>query len=498
MLSVLLASALAGQATTLANLDFSESLTGWEGEGFAVLSRPEKSATQTPLVWSHDSVTSTKKALLHRGFIVPEGTGVISFRAAAVRGPGPEGQDRLNVVLLAAGKKVIPKEIRTDRGWQETATLLPATNEAPYEYIWRVSDYAGKGVRIVLYDEDDRPGCYLSCSGFQLIRQDEFEDRDFTQFMTGLIRKHKLLPAVRYDTSHFMALSNADERFTEARLQNCELMYRLFYDHFRRKGFALREPGAKLMLALFDNPKGLEAYLGAKRPPGLTGLYHLGSNRFIMYDYGQNDSFLASKQDAEKAGQRIGVQMDRLGYLDRVQFRAAEIRGNANVATVMHEVAHQLSFNCGMLNVRGDLPMWLCEGMACYCEATSNGTWQGIGEPNPDRLLSLAEGLRTHQNLLSLKELVESDQWLLRDPKDEAAVLTGYAQSWALFRMLMEQRPQALQGYLSVTYARQTSDRRLADFEQAFGSLVGMQRTYQQYLERLVGQYSPVRSRSHP
>ena len=183
--------------------------------------------------------------------------------------------------------------------------------------------------------------------------------------------------------------------------------------------------------------------------------------------------------------------MQRLQYLDAVQLRAGELRANTNIATVMHEVAHQLSFNCGLLDRKGDLPMWLCEGLACYCESTSNSAWQGVGEPNPDRLSTLGEVIHGQGTLLDLKDLVESDRWL-RERRDERSVLLGYSQSWALFRLLMEQAPANLKDYLALIYGRQNHERRLADFEQCFGSLPSMQRRYQAYIEQLVQQYLPA------
>jgi hypothetical protein len=185
--------------------------------------------------------------------------------------------------------------------------------------------------------------------------------------------------------------------------------------------------------------------------------------------------------------------MNRLQYLDAVKLRAGELRANANIATVMHEVAHQLSFNCGLLSRKGDLPMWLCEGLACYCEATSNSAWQGPGESNPDRLASLAEAVQAHSTLLTVKELVESDRWL-RNQTDQRAILLGYGQSWALFHLLMERQPNDLKNYFALIYGRQTAERRLADFEQCFGSVAAMQRRYQEYVEQLV-QQAPARAR---
>src|SRR5262249_36134949 len=146
-------------------------------------------------------------------------------------------------------------------------------------------------------------------------------------------------------------------------------------------------------------------------------------------------------------------------------------------STAMHETAHQLSFNCGLLNRNGDMPVWLCEGLACYCEATDKGGWQGIGEPNPARLNTLASVLGHNGTLIPLRSLVVEDDWRQRTD----TVLLGYSQSWGLFRMLMQERPAALRNYLALIWPRRTPEHRLTDFGQVFGP--DLDRLEQRYQE---------------
>ena len=71
--------------------------------------------------------------------------------------------------------------------------------------------------------------------------------------------------------------------------------------------------------------------------------------------------------------------------------------------------------------------------------------------------------------------------------KDAASILPGYAQSWALFRMLMEERPAALRGYLELVRARRTPDHRLADFAECFGAdLDRLELRHEQYMKEQV------------
>src|SRR5262249_40892678 len=176
------------------------------------------------------------------------------------------------------------------------------------------------------------------CSGFQVIRRGEFEAKEFSRFMVRLEEQHRLPPLTRYDSKHFTALSNADEKFSEQRLQNCELLYALFCDHFRRKGFTLREPPARLMVAMFDSQRGFETYLGQKISPLVTGLYHRDSNRLVVYDYGQNDAYLATKKQLTEQVRQVESQMQRQRSLDNLSRVAADVRAGTSISTIMHEV----------------------------------------------------------------------------------------------------------------------------------------------------------------
>jgi hypothetical protein len=146
-----------------------------------------------------------------------------------------------------------------------------------------------------------------------------------------------------------------------------------------------------------------------------------------------------------------------------------------------------LSFNCGLLNRKGDVPAWVAEGLACYCEPADRGSWQGIGAPNPERLRVLARQVRGEAPAVPLAALVGSDAWL----KDGGLVLSGYAQSWALFRMLMQERSEAMRSYLTLIHPRRAPEHRLTDFREVFGSdLVLLERRHREYIRELVEQHA--------
>ncbi|HYT88867.1 MAG TPA: DUF1570 domain-containing protein [Gemmataceae bacterium] len=480
-------STLPGQKVALPNLDFREGTTvGWVGDGVYLSTANPDGANSTLGVCSSDSGNPSRKAMFRYVFDVPQGTGLIRFQAFAVLAKGCEANGRLDVLLLGKGNRPVPKLIRTTTGWAPTKGLLPRENGRASEYAWNLAAHGGERLQIAIVDQDERPGCYLFCSGFRVEHASDSEQREFARFMAALTSDHKLARPVRYESKHFTAWSNADDDFTVMRLRNCELLYDNFLTHFRRKGFAVREPATKLMVAIFDSQSGFEAYLGQKMPINLVGVYHPTTNRLVVYDIHQNRAVLDGKKKALDMSGKIPFDIDRVQYVQAVERHATDYCKDANLGTTIHEAAHQVSFNCGLLNRNGDVPMWLAEGLACYCEATDQGAWQGIGAPNPERIKPLTNQVRGKGHFLSLATLVGSDDWR----KEAGTMMLGYAQSWALFRLLMEERPQALRSYLTLIYSRRVPEYRLTDFRQIFGAdLSRLARRYQDYLHELVDRY---------
>jgi hypothetical protein len=486
--------ALLGQPATaslppLYNLDFSTAtLETWEGKGFYVTAVDPLGPGKDWGVCSSDGDTPGRKAMLRRVFTVPKGAGVIRFHAYAAHGVGCPPSDQLDVVLLAAGKRVIPKKVLKDDAWVSTAKLRGKYRGQPREYMWDITNYVGQQLQIVLIDQDERPGCHVFCGGFRHVSRDQYDYQEFAKFMLKLEYEHKLPPLQRFESKHFICLSNTEDEFTMMRLRNCELIYNLFLDHFYRRGFPVREPGYKMMVAAFDSQSGFEAHIGQRMPAGITGVYMKDSNRLVIYDINRNNFIVAKREHITNTSRHIFSDLDRMRYVETEGRKTRELANDVNISTTMHEVAHQLSFNCGLLNREGDVPLWLAEGLACYCESTRDGNWQGVGEPNPDRIDTLSQAMAGRFPLLKLETLIDSDLWM----RDAASAVAAYAESWALFRMLMEERPQEFRKYINRVYTRKSNGFRLADFQWAFGKdLQRFELRFQEYLRELVLAHPP-------
>jgi hypothetical protein len=91
--------------------------------------------------------------------------------------------------------------------------------------------------------------------------------------------------------------------------------------------------------------------------------------------------------------------------------------------------------------------------------------------------------VKAGQKLMPLRDLVTSDAWAGNEQTVPPTLLLGYAQSWALFKLFMEERPKALRAYLRAIEGRNTPKHRLTDFCEAFGSDFNvLEARYQQYV----------------
>jgi hypothetical protein len=439
-------------------------LTNWEGDGFVVRSGcfTSEEAERHP-------------ALLHRRFIIPGNAAVIEFRAASVRPDGLRPTGALDVVLEVAGGGLLPKMVLEGSKWVPTPSIFPGPERS---YLWQVHEHTHRPARITLVDRDSRPGCHLVCSPFTIVTRDELNARHFEADLRAVDASHGLYKCVRHDSDHFMVLSNSEQSFTQERIENCETLYTAFFEHFQARGFTLTEPTDKLMVAVLRTQRAFEAFLDLRLGPAVSGVYHTPTNRLVIYDYATNSSFLEARSEAEKTVKKAKSDRERQARATKLEGALSARRENVNVTTVMHEVAHQLAYNSGLLNREGDAPAWLVEGMAMYCEPCEGGKWKGIGATNPMRRTELASG---KGKVLTLRQLIRDDDWL-RKANYVQDISLGYSQSWALFRMLMEQRPQQLRDYLTLIYTRRTPDRRLTDFGEAFGSIEQLEARYADYL----------------
>jgi hypothetical protein len=308
-------------------------------------------------------------------------------------------------------------------------------------------------------------------------------ETEFIATMQGLVKKHKMAPIARFDSKRFIAISNAEDGFTRERLKLCEVFHDAFLRHFQSKGFAVHPPEERMMIAIFANNDNFDAYFG--RPmTGIAGVYHTPANRLVLYDYAQNRDIQKQRDKIMERGSTIGNSSARAKWEEAATRRIDDYSRDLNLSITMHECAHLVSFNCGLLKRNRDVPAWLAEGMATYCEATDQGDWTQLGSPNPLRIRDLA---KAKGSFISVAELVHDDRWV-----QGSRVLTGYSESWALYHMLMTERTKELRHYLALIAERRAPESRIADFQEAFGDIRKLQTRFDAYLRERIAESTPL------
>jgi hypothetical protein len=247
----------------------------------------------------------------------------------------------------------------------------------------------------------------------------------------------------RFATSkHYQAIGDATPLFIRTTLADCELIAQDYTDHYRSKGFEINQPARRLTLVVFLEERPFREFaqkFAKKVPPNAMGFYSLSENWLVLYDI---------RNDPAKEGGAA----------------------HHNVRTLAHEATHQLTFNTGLLNRRGDVPSAILEGLACYGEIRRLHGRTGPGEINSLRLDELAH-IQRRAKWIRATDLFTNDEFAYGPSLDMTRL--AYSQSWLLVYYLMKTpaRLPQFQAYLKTIYARTDSKHRLEDAQGSFGDL---------------------------
>jgi hypothetical protein len=138
------------------------------------------------------------------------------------------------------------------------------------------------------------------------------------------------------------------------------------------------------------------------------------------------------------------------------------VAGLNNIASTLHEAAHQLCFNSGLLSRRVKHPFWVSEGFATAFETTHPALEFGPGHDNRSRMKALDEAARrgTLVPLVQFIGVTDMSGTAITDQGD------AYAQSWGMLTWLYRTRLEQLQTYIARLNAG-------ADATEAFKQTIG-------------------------
>jgi hypothetical protein len=253
-------------------------------------------------------------------------------------------------------------------------------------------------------------------------------------------------------TARYIAIGNAPDDFQAAALNLCEGLAADFLKHFESRKFDVHWPPARLTVVVLADPDDLASFLGENPGGAVRGIFDLDADWLAMCDNrGTGDA------QAERA----------------------------NTVALMHEATHQLTFHTGLLDLKGDVPLAISEGLACYGETRRPNGRPGVGARNPERLAVLAAVARQRNGrLIPLANLIRNDD-LLNQPESEQL---AYAQSWLLIHMLLQTEPNAakLRAYLDAVRPRREASQRLDDAATHLGDLDALDAELRRYANRLL------------
>jgi len=224
-------------------------------------------------------------------------------------------------------------------------------------------------------------------------------------------------------SAHFLAVGDAPESHLRQALDICEALGEAFLVHFRGRGFTVEYPVGRLTVIALRDQDSYAALLGEAPGKDVGGHYDLETNRLVIFDFRPQQQAIAAQ--------------------------AARV----NLFTLVHESAHQLSFNTGILNRQADVPVCVSEGLATYVELWRPGVKNAIGGVNRPRM----EALRQAVDWIQIGDLLADDTAF--EPKTEQL---AYAESWLLVHYLLRassRQPRFRQYLAEVPGSNKPADR---------------------------------------
>ena len=300
----------------------------------------------------------------------------------------------------------------------------------------------------------------LACCGPILAQDKAARNKKSAELLKEFGEGYKI-----FTTRHWILVYKADVEWVKSCGEMLERTHDTFVATFEKAGFKLKKLEEDLVGVLIGEEKDFREYMERKRsqsgrsgpPRGGGGVYSGRTNRITFFD------------DRTRERSRSGSKS-----------RPPDL---VNMSKAAHEGAHQLAFNLGVQQRGGRYPPWVGEGLAANFEMQDAG--KPFGPYTKNLSLRRRNLLKLHERgkTVSLEEFV-----VKRRPRDPAPGELGliYSQGWGLFRFLLLNYPDKLQGYLESFVAegagRPSPQLFRRRFEDAFGTFGKVEKQWQAFL----------------
>lgn len=256
-------------------------------------------------------------------------------------------------------------------------------------------------------------------------------------------RDARMQPFDESESARYVAVGDASAGYRGEALRLCEAFGADFLAYFQEKGFALAWPAARLPIVVLAGPTSYAAFEKGFADEAIGGHFDLDANWLVTFDY-------RPLANAPRA---------RGGPDPRV----------VNTFTLVHEAAHQLAYNTGLLDRGADVPLCVVEGLATYAETWGPTRRSGLGAPNVERRRGLATAQAGNARWIPVRRLLAEDNLV----NDEATRDVAYAISTLLVAKLLKDpaRLPHFRDYLKAVRATKDPARRVALAEEHLGDL---------------------------
>jgi hypothetical protein len=256
---------------------------------------------------------------------------------------------------------------------------------------------------------------------------------------------------------HYLGIGDAPDAYRNEAIKRADALAAAYLRTFQEKGFHVAMPKRRLTVVTLKDQTSYAAFLG--QPPGeaVGGHYDLDANRLVVFDF------------------RPGGNLPQGANLERI-----------NSVTLSHEATHQLTFNTGLLDRQGDVPLALSEGLAMYAELWRPDGRSVLGATNRPRLAVLvAEAQKNAGEPWIPLERLLTDDAVFDDPKTEQL---AYAGSSVFVHYLLKTPGMVpkCRAYLDAIAPRRDPTRRLADATGALGDLERLNISVRKHAKRLI------------
>jgi hypothetical protein len=257
-----------------------------------------------------------------------------------------------------------------------------------------------------------------------------------------------------HQTDHYVICSNSAEEYAEFVGKLLEKVFDQYFEFMGEQEIAVRQPAGRLPVIILQSEAEFKEFAAAQHPEtsfeDTPGYYSLRDNQMLLMDLTRDRSLRSSTAIRKRLSDQP-----------------------LQVATMVHEAIHQLSFNTGLQVRMADNPVWLSEGLALYFEPIaprSANLWTRPGLVSGRHHPVFVQHSENGATEIPLRDLLSVDKAFL----SADTMATAYAESWGLTSYLFRQQKDGMKKYLTKISQRKPLQRvspeeRVAEFQEAFG-----------------------------